>query len=180
MGAKVVQNQQIVKQAHFVPQMLQRRFSSNPDSKNPLIWKLEKETGKIFPSSIRNEMVIGKHTRLEKPAPGLHFDSVENLLAELEGAAGLVIDKLMQGTSLTEAERTTMALFVFMQDRRTPRSRQWLTFAREEVMTAYLQTQFADADRVGALLGPAITDSEVEAWQPEMRGKWPVELNHDT
>lgn len=72
---------------HYVPQMILRRFSAEPDQDNPLLWTLEFASGRIRRSSVRNEAAVTDYNRLDDSQgrePGL----AERAFGEIEAAAG--------------------------------------------------------------------------------------------
>jgi hypothetical protein len=110
------------KRHHVIPQFVLRNFSQNPAAKNPTISRLDKASGRISPSSVRNEAVIGHFNRLE----GLHEGAtgVEEDLARIESECQPAIQKVLAGADLTIQDAELIAVFAVLQERRTPRARQ--------------------------------------------------------
>jgi hypothetical protein len=170
---------QRVKHPHYVPRMVLRRLSPQPTADNPPLWGLDKATGAVRRTSANNELVVTNETLLQRPAPGLNMHSIEDFFAEVEGATVPVIDKLVEGTVLTDDERGTMAVFLFLQQQRTPRGRQWLNFIQEKIATMELERRLVDRELVRSVPGEAMSDEEIEQWQQEQKGKWVAKPSHD-
>src|SRR5215208_6127740 len=82
------------KRHHYVPKFLLRRFSCEPTAEDPLIWRLDKESGRTAWASIKNETVIGHYYRLEAPKK-LSPTAVEKYFSDVEGAAATAIRELV-------------------------------------------------------------------------------------
>ncbi len=52
------------KRHHYVPKLLMRRFSTSPQARNPILWKLEKGSGKPSKTAIDGEAVVGHYYRV--------------------------------------------------------------------------------------------------------------------
>lgn len=118
---------------HFVPRFLLARFSSRPDTDNPPLAKLDvhDQPGRCSRTSVRNEAAVTHYNRLGD------IDSVpsglaEDTLSRIDSEATPVLARLVDGHKLDPAARFAMAVFLFLQDRRTPRGRHWMTFALEQ------------------------------------------------
>jgi hypothetical protein len=75
---------------HYVPMMLLRRFSEAPAEENPRIACLDKATGSIRWSSVRNEAAVTDHNRLrEVPERDPELDplAAEHIVSVIEDAA---------------------------------------------------------------------------------------------
>ncbi len=75
------------KRHHYVPRVLLRRFSSDPEADNPPLWRLDKKSGRPSRTSVANEAVIGHYYRIDEPTPKLTSGSAEQDLARLEAEA---------------------------------------------------------------------------------------------
>ncbi len=113
------------KRHHVIPQFILKNFSPSPATKNPAIWRLDKANGRISPSSVANEAVIGHFNRLEELDEGA--SGVEEDLARIEGECKPAIQKVLGGADLTIQDAELIAVFTVLQERRTPRARQSTT-----------------------------------------------------
>jgi Protein of unknown function (DUF4238) len=170
---------QRVKHPHYVPRMVLRRFSPRPEAKNPPLWGLDKASGGVRRTSVDNELVVTHETLLQHPGPSLNMHSIEDLFGEVEGATVPIINNLKEGMALTDEERVTMAVFLFFQQQRTPRGRQWMTFIQERLATMDLEDRLVDKELVRTVLGENMSDDEIDHWQEEQKGKWTVRPSHD-
>jgi uncharacterized protein DUF4238 len=59
----------------------------------------------------------------------------EHALSLVEGETAGVVRALVEGRRINAAQRVAMALFLYLQKHRTPRGRQWLTYAFEQTYT---------------------------------------------
>jgi hypothetical protein len=176
---KMAGRKQRVKHPHYVPRMVLRRFSPQPTADNLPLRGLDKATGVVRRTSANNELVVTNETLLRRPAPDLNMHSIEDFFADVEGATVAIIDKLVEGTGLTDDERGTMAVVLFLQQQRTPRGRQWLSFIQEKIATMELERRLADRELVRSVLGEDTSDEEIERWQEEQKGKWVAKPSHD-
>src|SRR5947209_3509237 len=112
------------KRHHYVPQFLLRQFSCNSTVKRaPLIWCMEKATGRLFKPNINNVAVVQHHNRLESVPPEL-VSKAEELAADIDAEGGAILPKLLGGQKLTPKVRTAFALFLLYQFYRTPLGRE--------------------------------------------------------
>lgn len=155
------------KRHHYVPRFLLKRFSGEPGAKNPAIWRLDKASGQAARSSIVNEAVISHFNRVEA-ASGLTADSVETLLATIEGMASPLVTKLVRGQAPAPEERLNLALFVWLQQQRTPLGRAWQVFMQEQTARLQAMKNLLDAESVRAVFegrDEFKTPDEIEAWR---------------
>jgi hypothetical protein len=111
----------IPKYHHFVPQMLLRRFTDANGKFSVYI----KVANKIVPGTPESQ--FGQtHFHTVETSTGEKDTSAEGRLSELEGAANLVIEKIVaaarlgQTPSLTPEEKATWDDFLHLQWRRVP------------------------------------------------------------
>lgn len=119
---------------HYIPRFLLARFSPNPKAENPPLVKLDvaNSRGKCSHTSVRNEGAVSHYNRLDE-VESLPPDIVEQtLLGRIDSEAAPVVAKLVGGRQLDPAARFAMAVFVHIQDRRTPRARHWMTYMLEQ------------------------------------------------
>jgi Protein of unknown function (DUF4238) len=155
---------------HYVSQLLLRRFSAQPRAKNPLLVKLDLKTGRPSPTSVKNEAAISHYNRPEQESkipPGL----IEETLSKVETAAARPIQELVDGRLLTQAERLDVALFAFLQWRRTPLSRAWQRHTLETGAKLHEMGYLADQHAVQeawARQGKHFTLEEAASWGQEI------------
>jgi hypothetical protein len=157
------------KRHHFIPQFLLRNFSSAPTAKNAPIWRLEKATGRIAETRTTNEAVIGHFHRLEE-LEGVK--SVEEDLAQIEGLCKPAIQKAIAREDLTREDAELIVLFSVLQDRRTPRARQWTAELMEHGYRVIVEVEASKGsgvrDMVKAKLGREPIEEEVDAARAEL------------
>jgi Protein of unknown function (DUF4238) len=134
------------KLTHYVPRMLLRRFSTEPDAKNPRLHVLEVESGRHHLSTVGAEAAINHFNRLETPER-LQGPSVEETYSLVESGAGPILARLIEGRTPSADEILLLALFVVLQHERTPRARYWSGFFDEEFATSALTNASADPDK---------------------------------
>lgn len=156
---------------HYVSQLLLRRFSAQPRAKNPPLVKLYLKTGRPSPTSVKSEAAISHYNRPEQESkipPGL----IEETLSKVETAAARPIQELVDGRLLTQAERLDVAVFAFLQWRRTPLSRAWQRHTLETGAKLHEMVYLADPQAVQeawARQGKHMTLEEAAAWSQETR-----------
>jgi len=136
---------------HYVPKFLLREFSLAPDAKNPVIWKLDKKTGRPTRTPIEGETVVSHFYGLQEKTGDP--SSVERGLSTIEGIAADHIERLLKGGVLSPAERAEAATFFLLQQRRTPRSRQWAVEMMEHALKLQVGIDIGNAeDKIRAYL----------------------------
>src|SRR5512132_4422999 len=95
---------------HYVPQLLLRRFSTQPKAKNPPLVKLDLKTGRPSRTSVKNEAAISHYNRPE-PKSKIPPRLIEETLSKIEAAAAKPIQELVDGRLLAQTERLDVALF---------------------------------------------------------------------
>ena len=175
------------KRHHYVPRVLLRRFSSDPEADNPPLWRLDKKSGRPSHTSVANEAVIRHYYRIDEPTPKLTSASAEQDLARLEAEAAEPIRKLSAGAPLSIAERVHMAFFLFMLQQRTPRGRLWMTSLHEHMAQDVMKAGLKHPEFVRMVfedMGDKMTDEEMERWRVETlrdleQGKIRLEYGQD-
>lgn len=110
------------KKHHYVPRLILRHFCF--DKQN--LYVLDKKTGEIFPSSIRN---AGSENDFYSSDEGRHQESIESKLSALETVSAPIFDRIIKKeslTSVTEYEHAIICLFVAVQLLRTNDEREAL------------------------------------------------------
>jgi hypothetical protein len=115
------------KRHHTVPKFLLKWFTTEPTDDNPLIWRLDKATGRLLKNAVDNETVIGHFNRLENAPPGVPADVAEQDLAAIEGQCRPSLAKAILRADLNKNDLHLILMFSVFQQRRTPRARQWHT-----------------------------------------------------
>lgn len=157
------------KRHHYVPRMLLRRFSPEPQAENPLLWRLDRDSGEPSKTSVNNEAVIGHYYRMEGPSklpPGY----VEHTLGLIETDAAEVIRKLIDRVPLDFGERLSMAMFLHVQRQRTPQGRQWSAYMYAKVAQVEMEAKLRDPGFVRSTwkeLDPEMTDDDIDKWRLE-------------
>src|SRR5215216_4447111 len=175
------------KRHHYVPKFLLRRFSCEPTAEDPLIWRLDKESGRTAWASIKNETVIGHYYRLEAPKK-LSPTAVEKYFSDVERAAATAIRELVAGGPVSGDELGELALFVWVQYARSPLVRTWMTHAREVAAQAELISKLNDRDFVAEHYrewDDSLTAEEAESFRQELLGglldgAWIAQVPHDS
>jgi hypothetical protein len=161
------------KRHHYVPKLLLRRFSTRPQDKNPILWKLEMATGKPSKTAVDGEAVVGHYYRTHD-LPG-DPAQVETDLAMIEGIAAGHLDQLLKGVQLNPVARVELATFLHLQHRRTPRGRQSTTELIEQQFRILTEVSIGRGDRIREFLekqNPNVTDVEVEAFRDHLLTDW--------
>jgi hypothetical protein len=161
---------------HYVPRMLVRRFSEAPAEENPRIACLDKATGSIRWSSVRNEAAVTDHDRLrEVPEHDPELDplAAEHILSVIEDAAAVALRRLDEYLPLGPRQLPDLAAFVLVQHGRTPRGRSWHRFVYEQTPTLAMMKSLieAPASFVRKFLnehGDDVTDEEAARWRESM------------
>ncbi len=191
------------KRHHYVPKFLLNRFSCDPPAESPMIWCLEKESGRTFQRSTNMETVIKHHNRLEyrlevptqaataMAAAGARITwdqtAAEQVLAMIEDLAAPSVVKLAAGQHLSRDERETFALFLWVQFQRTPLGREWTRFAMNKTANLIALKRLSDYDHVRRFFqdsGEQRTMEEVREWCAKTAkeledGSLIVEATHD-
>jgi hypothetical protein len=157
------------KRHHYVPRLLLRRFSWEPEAENPGLWRIEKQGGAPAKTSVNNESVIGHFYRLGSTS-SLKPTAVEEALALVEGDAVEPIRKLVGGEELTARERVRMAMFLFLQRERTPQARVWADFMTERLGALYTEFRLSDPVKFRAAVragGSTKSNEEIERLRKE-------------
>jgi hypothetical protein len=146
-------------------------ISAEPKAKNPPLVKLDLKTGRPSPTSVKSEAAISHYNRPEQESkipPGL----IEATLSKVETAAAKPIQELVDGRLLTQAERLDVALFAFLQWRRTPLGRAWQRHTLETGAKLHEMVYLADPQAVQeawARQGEHMPLEEAAAWSQEIR-----------
>jgi hypothetical protein len=106
---------------HWVPRMILRNFTLQPELEDPEIWCQPIGRGSPRRSRVSAECTIRDHNTTTSDM--LPPKAIEGLYGRIEGNAAPVIRKLIGGRSTTEEDRTAMAYLIAVQHVRTPRSR---------------------------------------------------------
>ncbi len=160
----------VPKRHHYVPRLLLQGFSPKPEAKNPPLWRLDKASGRLALSSVNNEAVISHYNRLET-AMGVSPAAPEELLSVVEGHAAGSIVQLHQGHPLSREERANFALFLALQQQRTPQGRQQQVFIQELAAKLALLQGLHDDDFVREFWDKREEQTapvEVEEWRRGM------------
>ncbi|MFN8232255.1 MAG: DUF4238 domain-containing protein [Actinomycetota bacterium] len=158
---------------HFVPRFLLRRFSAEPDAENPRLHHLDKGTGKCSVRGVRGEAAIAGYNDLRE-MEGVPQEFAEHTLALVEDEAASVVANLVEGRALDQTQRMAMALFLYLQYHRTPRGRQWFTYAFEQAYTLDAMRRLLDPREVQEL--HRLQGEELSLEEAERRGR--VWANH--
>lgn len=113
---------------HYVPQFLLRNFDNGKEDQ---VWVYDKLSNRIFPSNTKNIASENRFYNFEYEGQSC---SIEPWLSELEGDAGLVIDKILTADSLTDLsdeDRRILSEFLAVQLTRTKNFREeWNSYPR--------------------------------------------------
>jgi hypothetical protein len=155
------------KRHHYVAEFHQRRFSSAPAEEHPQIHRLDVRTGKTSRTSTINSCVIQHHNTFYE-TPGLPRGFAEAVLSAVEADAAPVVEKLVAAQPISEKEEVALALFVYFQQQRTPRGREYLNFMLEQGAKYWMLKQIYEGRDVHRSilveeLGREPTEDEVAA-----------------
>lgn len=164
--------QPIPKRHHFIPKFLLRCFSDDLAAKNPVLWRLDKKTGRPSKSTVNNEAVIGHYNRL-KSVPNLAPDAAERDLAMIEGVCKPSLDKAIQRQVLDLDDLHLIAMFSVLQHRRTPRERQWSVELMEHMQRVATEVHISSGTYIREFLesendGAEVTDDDVDVMRNEL------------
>jgi Protein of unknown function (DUF4238) len=155
--------------SHYVPRVILRRFSSSRLHDNPIIWRLDKETGRVSRTSVNNQTVINDYNRISEEWSahmGVTPQYFEHEVFEVvETAAGKLIDKLCDGAMLTDDERVSLAAFVCLQYTRTPRMRTTTMFWQQAMEPFLTKADLHDLEATREAIRKregGITEEEVD------------------
>ena len=176
------------KRHHYVPEFSLRRFSTDPTAEHPPIHQLDVRSGKTSRASTQNCAVIQHHNTLYR-APQFPPGFVEALLSDVEARAAPVIEDLVAGRAVSDERYLDLAGFVYVQQQRTPRGREWTNFALEQGGRMWLLKQLyenRDVSRTALTeeLGRPPTDQEVSDYvariaEPFENDSWTVQPHRD-
>ncbi len=160
------------KRHHFVPKLLLRRFSDDPTAKNPMLWRLDKMTGRPSKCAVNNEAVIGHFNRLEN-VPSLDPDAVERDLAMIEGVCKPSLDKAIERQALDVDDFHLITMFSVLQHHRTPRWRQWNVELLEHMERLVTELNISTGAHIREFLetkrgGGEVTDEAVNEMRAEL------------
>jgi hypothetical protein len=152
--------------------LLLRRFSLQPRSKNPALWKLNVASGNTFQSNVGKETVIDHYYRIEDKAVPLSPGFADELLQRIENDAAGPIQKLVEGVPLSLAERESVAHFIQVQRQRTPTARAWNAFLDAQMQTELAKAKLSDPQLVKSFFtlegaDDPKGDDEIERWRLE-------------
>jgi Protein of unknown function (DUF4238) len=157
--------------SHYVPRLILRRFSPAPSDENPIIWRLDKETGHISRTRINSQTVINDYNRLSddfSASIGVAPQHVEHdIFGSIEDTAGKLISMLDEGIVLNDDERVSLAVFLCLQHTRTPRMRTTTMFWQEELEPLLAMAGLHDREAVRKALtasGRLASSEEVESF----------------
>jgi hypothetical protein len=136
------------KRHHYIPRLLLRRFTIDPDAKQPVIWHLDKATGQTRRSNVINEAVIGRYYRMTLP-DGTVVDEADALLGRIEGMVGEVLPKLEEDRAYvaTGDDFFRLMLFIISLKNRTPRAREALRETDMRTAEIALEAHLSDRER---------------------------------
>ena len=134
---------------HYVPQFLLTRFSVQPAADKPMLYHLDKATGRCSLRRVRGEAAITGYNDL-KEMEGASRGDVEHALSLVEGEAAPIVDALVDRRSINAAQRVALTLFLYFQYHRTPRGRQWLVYIFEKAHTLNAMQRVLDPAEVQA------------------------------
>ena len=99
------------KRQHTIPIVHLKHFvSADPKGQ---VWTIEKDTGEARSATPENTSVVSHFYSVQKD-DGSFDTTLEEALAEIEGAAAPVYDKLLSGQMLSDEEREAFAAFLAM------------------------------------------------------------------
>jgi len=126
---------------HYVPQFYQRGFVkelTKEGKKEGLIWVYEKDRAPRKEPISKTGMEIDLYAFTDK---GGNVDNVtvEKELGKIDDKGALAIQKLVQGTPLTDSERRDLCKFISIMYRRTPKFREHQTRMAAELMPKFFE-----------------------------------------
>lgn len=134
------------KRQHFLPRFYLHNFSTDG-----LVAVYDREKDEVRLQQPENTGVIGHFYTMED-AEGRRRYELEQLLAEYEGKAKPVIDKLAAQEPVDADERTDLAIFIALGTTRTPDVVDSLKAFNAGVVTDVMKRLFDDVDDVAARL----------------------------
>jgi hypothetical protein len=145
---------------HYVQEAYLTRFVNS----SGLIWQYDRMTGEYKEVSPR---VAGAEMYLYSPGVGADpkGDAIENALSEVDGHGIRVINALSEGQSLSEEQRHMFALYLAVQERRTPHFRDWMCLEVKRTAEMFLHLASMHPEYVRCSLekfGMSVSDSAVQ------------------
>lgn len=134
------------KRQHFLPRFYLENFSANG-----FVAVYDREKDEVRLQQPVNTGVIGHFYTMEDAEGRKRFE-LEQLLAEYEGKAKPVIDKLAVRESLDAEERSDLAIFIALGAMRTPDVVDSLKAFNAGMVTDVMKSMFADVNDVAARL----------------------------
>lgn len=155
-----MQNEKKADSQHYVPRLLIRRHSINPEAARGTeqVYCYDKSTDKIFPTNIKN---VFAGTRYYDPATGTDQPSIDPTLTRIEAKAAPVLERLVKKqalSQLTREDRTTISIFLAVQFARTQAAKDYIRTLNRK-LTERLQEITVNGNKIEGLL--TLSDQEL-------------------
>jgi hypothetical protein len=151
------------KRQHYVPRFLLQRFTANPADRKSFLVRLDKGTGQCRKANPTNEAVVGHYYRLVLD-DGTVVNDADAVLTEIENLGAQAIERLAAGTFDPAGDDVQhLLLFVLTLKNRTPRAREGLRRADEQVGELRLEMELSDPANIEWLREAGESDEDLEA-----------------
>ncbi len=164
------------KDHHFLPRMLLRKFAVPTGAPAAgLVWRGNLDRTLLRTVSPKNEAAKRHYYSMPPEIETGAGMPVEDLLQAIESGASIAMIRFDRGDPLRPEDREWLALFLALQQRRTPAGRRQLRFIDETVAKLEYEARLSDTAFVRRTLeeerGCSVSEAEVKEWQTETRAK---------
>jgi hypothetical protein len=135
---------QIRKRHHYIPEFYLKGFTAPSSS---LLWMYQKKINDIKTISPHNAAVISFYYSFKNDKGDMDHDTIENLMAEIEGEAAPIFKKIINKQILNESERRTFALFLSFIIVRVPNFRNNIEKSGAEKIKIMMKDIASNEDR---------------------------------
>jgi hypothetical protein len=140
---------QIKKRHHYLPEFYLRGFA-DPASSYLLMY--QKNCESVKPISPHNAAVITFYYSFKNEIGELDHDTIENMMADIEGISAPIFRKIENKEKLTEDERRTFSLFLALIRIRVPNFRENIENSGAEVIKIIMKDLAANEERFRSVL----------------------------
>lgn len=135
---------QIKKRHHYIPAFYLKGFTAPSSS---LLWMYQKKFNDIKTISPSNAAVISFYYSFKNDKGDIDHDTIENLMAAIEGDAAPIFRKIVNKQLVNESERRTFALFLSFIRLRVPNFRNNIEKSGAEVIKIMMKDIASNEDR---------------------------------
>jgi hypothetical protein len=134
------------KRHHYLPEFYLKGFA-----RDDLLWVFDRKSGQYRQQPPKNTAVIGQYYTSTTEA-GEKDTSIEKHLADIEGEAKPIIDKLDAAETISPQERVGLAYFLALQLSRTPKHQREIEYIGDAAHKLIAKDMFPTVEAVAASL----------------------------